>query len=103
MKNRRLHAACLAAVALFAAAPADATAETRTVAVRELKTASLLDGAFEFQLVKIRGYSIDVRIAGKKQKLKLGESFEPESGECKVTFRKISPETRIARFETDCR
>lgn len=74
----------------------------RVLILRERASLQLLEGAFTLELVKIRGYTIDVRIAGEKQKLKRGESFSPEDGECSVTFQKISPETRIARFLTDC-
>ena len=74
----------------------------RTIVLRERATASLLDGAFTFELLKIRGYSVDVRIHGKRRLLKIGQSFSPAGSACSVTFKKISPETRIARFVTDC-
>jgi hypothetical protein len=74
----------------------------RTLVVRERAETSLLDGTFSFRVLKLRGYSIDVRVAGEKRTLKIGESFAPSGGTCSVTFRKISPETRIARFLTDC-
>ena len=76
--------------------------EQRVMILRERKSIGLLDGTFPVQLLKIRGYSIDVRIEGEKRTLKRGESFGPASGACSVTFQKISPETRIARFLTDC-
>ena len=70
--------------------------------LRERASVELLDGALSLELMKIRGYTIDVRIDGQKRKLKRGESFGPASGACSVTFQKVSPETRIARFLTDC-
>lgn len=81
---------------------ADSTAAERVVILRERASVELLDGAFSLELRKIRGYTIDVRIDGKKRKLKRGETFEPENGGCSITFLKVSPETRIARFLTDC-
>ena len=74
----------------------------RTLIVRERATASLLDGAFTFKLLKIRGYGIEIRIDGERRALKLDDTLVPESGDCTVTFEEISPETRIARFLTDC-
>ena len=74
----------------------------RTLVVRERASASLLQGAFTFDVLKLRGYSIDVRIEGERRVLKMGETFSPTGADCQVVFRKISPETRIARFLTDC-
>ena len=79
-----------------------ASDDLRTLVVRERATASLLDGAFSFKLLKIRGYSVDVRINGDRRLLKIGQSFSPDQADCTVVFTKISPETRIARFKTDC-
>ena len=74
----------------------------RVLPVRERATASLQDGALIFKLLKIRGYSIDIRVFGEKRRLNLGQSIMPEDGSCTVVFEEISPETRIARFRTDC-
>lgn len=89
---------------LLAAVPDAAQAETgqRTLVVRERAVGSLLDGAFTFKVLKLRGYSVDVRIDGEKRLLKKGQSFALPDAGCSVTFKKISPETRIARFLTDC-
>ena len=76
--------------------------EQRVMILRERASVELLDGALSLELMKIRGYTIDVRIDGQKRKLKRGETFEPRNGVCSVTFQKISPEARIARFLTDC-
>ncbi len=81
---------------------AGSTAAERVVILRERASVDLLDGALTLELKKIRGYTIDVRIDGKNRKLKRGETFSPDSGVCSVTFLKVSPETRIARFLTDC-
>ena len=75
----------------------------RTLVVRERNSATLMDGAFAFTVLKIRGYSIDIRIAGERRTLKIGQSFQPAGGDCSVLFEENSPETRIARFLTDCR
>lgn len=74
----------------------------RTLVVREKATASLIDDSFSFRVMKLKGYSIDIMLAGGKRKLKLGDSFGPKDGACTVVFEEISPETRIARFQTDC-
>lgn len=74
----------------------------RTLVVRERTTAALIDDTFSFRVMKLKGYSVDIMLAGKKRKLKLGESFGPADASCIVTFEEISPETRIARFRTDC-
>lgn len=74
----------------------------RTIVVRERATASFLNDTFTFKVLKIRGYTIDVKISGKKQALKIGQSISPISAECSVTFKDIAIETRIARFTTDC-
>lgn len=81
---------------------AGSTAAERVVILRERTSVELLDGALSLELRKIRGYTIDVRIDGKKRKLKRGETFSPDGGVCSVRFLKVSPETRIARFLTDC-
>lgn len=85
-------------------APAFATPDTgqRVVTLREQASVELLDGGFSLELLKIRGYMINVRVNGHKRKLKRGDSVSPQGAECTVTFQKISPETRIARFLTDC-
>lgn len=90
------------AISLAMLAPAMSDTDQRVVILRERTSVQLLDGTFSLELLKIRGYMIDVRIQGEKRKLKQGESFSPESGECTVTFQKVSPETPIARFRTDC-
>lgn len=79
-----------------------ADAEQRTIVVRERATASLLNGAFAFKVLKIRGYSIEIKIFGEKRVLKIGQSIAPESAECSVVFKEIATETRLARFSTDC-
>ena len=89
-------------LAILAALPLRATAEERTLVVRERNTANLLDGAFSFRVLKLRGYSIDIRVGDERRVLKIGQAFSAPNGACTVTFRKISPETRIARFRTDC-
>jgi hypothetical protein len=81
---------------------AAANPDLRVLAVRERAEAVLQDGAFNFRVLKIRGYSIDVRIGGERRKLKLGQSFAPDAAGCTLIFTKVSPETRIARFATDC-
>ena len=85
-----------------AAGTAHADEGYRTVVVREKAEASLMDGAFTFKLLKMRGYSVDIRVAGEKRVLKIGDRFTPGSGSCEVIFEENSPETRIARFATDC-
>lgn len=85
-----------------AGAVAGAAAEGRVLPVRERATAPLLDESFTFKVIKLQGYSVDVRINGEKRRLKLGEAFSPPGADCLVTFEEISPETRIARFRTDC-
>ena len=74
----------------------------RTLVVRERATATLIDETFDFRVMKLKGYSIDIMLAGQKRKLKLGESFGPKDQSCTVIFEEISPETRIARFQTNC-
>jgi hypothetical protein len=80
-----------------------AVAGERPLVVREGAAAQFSDGIAPFTVLKIRGYSIDVRMSGERRALKLGQSFSPEGADCTVVFKKISPETRIARFVTDCR
>lgn len=80
----------------------EAHADDRILVVRERAEASLLGGDFTFKLLKIRGYSVDVRISGEKRMLKFGQAFSPPDTDCSITFDEISPETRIARFVTDC-
>ena len=96
----RFCAPLIAALAALTAAPSGA--EERTLVIRERTTATLLDGAFSIKVWKIQGYSIDVRINGEKQLLRIGQSVSPDGADCTVRFKKISPETRIARFTTDC-
>jgi hypothetical protein len=95
---------CLLLVVLFLADPSfsHADAEQRTIVVRERATASLLNGTFLFKVLKIRGYSIEVKIFGEKRVLKIGQSIAPKSAECSVVFNEIAIETRIARFSTNC-
>ena len=52
--------------------------------------------------MKLKGYFVDIMLAGERRRLKLGDSFGPPDGSCTVIFHEISPETRIARFFTDC-
>ncbi len=75
----------------------------RTLVVRERATATLAENTLSFRVMKLRGYSIDIMLAGVKQSLKLGDSFASADAACTVVFHEISPETRIARFRTDCR
>ena len=100
--HRKLLPVLLAISTMTHAAAAYADTEQRVVILRERATLQLLDGDFAIQLVKIRGYTVDVRIDGEKRTLKRGQTFGPANGACSVTFVKISPETRIARFLTDC-
>lgn len=92
-------------VGFHVAEPSIARADTqqRTIVVREWATTSFLNGTFIFKVLKIRGYTIDVKIYGKKQVLKIGQSISPENADCSVTFEEIATETRIARFTTNCR
>ena len=93
----------LAVIATIAGVASGAVAaEQRTIVVHEGATTTLAGGAAELKVVKLNGYSIDVRINGEKRRMKLGEGFTPEGADCAVTFKKISPETEIARFQTDC-
>lgn len=91
-------------VGFIFAAPSFTYADTqqRTIVVRERATASLLDGTFTLKVVKIKGYTIDVKVDGKKQALKIGQSVSPPTSDCSVTFVEIATETRIARFTTNC-
>ncbi len=75
----------------------------RTLVVRERASATLAENTLSFRVMKLRGYSIDIMLAGVKQTLKLGDSFTSADAACTVVFHEISPETRIARFRTDCR
>lgn len=100
--QRKLLAVLFAISTMTHAAAAYADTEQRVVILRERATLQLLDGAFTIQLLKIRGYTVDVRLDGEKRTLKRGQTFGPDNGACSVTFQKISPETRIARFLTDC-
>ena len=88
--------------AVSAAAPALADPNSRTLVLRERTTATLLDGGFAFKLLKIRGYTVDVRIDGERRKLKIGDQFPAGDADCSVVFEEILPETRIAHFQTDC-
>jgi hypothetical protein len=80
----------------------DAEIKHRTIVVRERNSAELLDGAFVFKVLKLRGYTIEVKFLGQKQSLKIGESLSSPNGDCNVTFDEIATETRLARFSTDC-
>ena len=82
--------------------PAFADPNSRTLVLRERVTATLLDGDFAFKLLKIRGYTVDVRIDGERRKLKIGEQFRAGNADCSVVFEEVLPETRIAHFQTDC-
>ena len=87
---------------IAASSLAHASTEYRTVVVRERGIASLLNGAFVFKLLKIKGYSIEVRALGRKRVLKIGQSFSPKEEDCSIIFEEIATETRIARFKTNC-
>ena len=91
------------AAAMTGAGAFAAEGEFRTMVVRERATATLAENALAFRVMKLRGYSIDIMLAGEKRTLKLGEAFGPAGAACTVIFHEISPETRIARFRTDCR
>lgn len=95
--------ALLAVAATFGPVP-DARADEglRVLPVRERAEAVFANPALTFRLLKIRGYSVDVRMGGERRKLKLGQSFAPDDAGCTLIFEEISPETRIARFATDC-
>ena len=99
----RLRYLFLMAPVLLTAGAAASEDGFRTLVVRERATASLMDASFSFRVMKLRGYSIDIMLAGEKRKLKLGDEFGPETDDCRVIFHEISPETRIARFQTNCR
>jgi len=92
------------AVSLILTAPlAAADPNQRTIVLRERASTTLLYGSFSFKLMKMRGYSIDIKIAdAPKRTLKLGQSFTPPKSTCSITFEENSPETRLARFKTDC-
>ncbi|MEM1164312.1 MAG: hypothetical protein AAGJ28_25580 [Pseudomonadota bacterium] len=99
---RAVFLALLIMTAVPVTVPASNT-DQRVLVVREKAEASLMDGAFSFRLLKIKGYSVDIRVTGEKRRtLKIGQSFGPASDDCRIVFKKISPETRIARFLTDC-
>ena len=102
MTSRQIILPCLITLTLFPAVIANATTSERVLAVREGKTASINDGARNFTLLKIRGYSVDVRVEDVRHKLKIGETVPLGDATCSVRFQKVSPETRIARFRTDC-
>ena len=76
--------------------------EQRTIVVRERATASLLNGEFSFKVLKIKGYSIEIKVGGEKRVLKIGQSISPTDANCSVIFEEIATETRIARFITNC-
>ena len=106
MKNKELLSVPLRMVfvTVLAIQPHLAQADTqeRIFVVRERASASLLDGAFEFKVLKLRGYTIEIKAFGEKRSLKIGESFSSKDMECTVTFKEIATETRLARFATDC-
>ncbi len=79
-----------------------ADTDERTIVVRERTEASLLDGQFIFKLLRINGYSIDIKVGGESKRLIVGQSFAPETAECSVMFEEIATETRLARFLTNC-
>jgi len=87
---------------LVPASFAQAEPEPRVFVVRERATASLLGGELTFRVLKIRGYTIDVKAFGKKRMLKIGDTLSAQSADCLVTFQEIAAETRLARFTTDC-
>ncbi|WP_222435013.1 hypothetical protein [Falsiphaeobacter marinintestinus] len=88
---------------LFAVSPAaHAGTETRTLVVREGATASLLNGAFTFKVLKLNGYSIRVKVADQILVLKTDQSFAPTDTGCTVVFEEVATETRLARFLTNC-
>lgn len=93
-----------ALLGLLIAGPTALCAEEnhRTIIVRERAVASLLDGGYQFKLLKIKGYSVEIKAAGEKLVLQVGQSFSPLDAECQVVFEEIATETRIARFRTDC-
>ncbi len=72
------------------------------IVVRERASASLLEGTFTFKVLKLRGYTIEVKVLGEKRLLKIGDSMSPEGAACSVTFEEIATETRLARFSTNC-
>ncbi len=98
---KSLPTACLI-IALGMSGVMAETSKERTIIVRERNTASVLDGAFSFKLLKMKGYSVDIRVDGTKRTLKFGDAITPPGTDCTVVFHEISPETRIARFLTDC-
>ncbi len=105
LKPVNRYAPLLLAIPLLTPIHAVSKPDQRVVILRERAAIELHNqhnGALTLELLKIRGYRIDVRIDGKKRTLKRGESFSSVGGECSVTFQKVSPETPIARFLTDC-
>ena len=90
------------AILLTQTSVTDAETERRIFVVREGASASLLDDKFDFKVLKLRGYNIEVKVLGEKRALKIGESLSPENSACSVTFEEIATETRLARFTTDC-
>ncbi|MEM7400183.1 MAG: hypothetical protein AAF354_14845 [Pseudomonadota bacterium] len=100
-RTRPLSTAIIAVI-LIALSAAPSVAEDRTIVLRERAVASVLDGAFTFKLMKIMGYTIRVKIAGENRIVKIGQPLTPDGAACSVVFEEISPETRIARFNTDC-
>lgn len=89
-------------IAAYAASALATEDGFRTIVVREKTSALLINDSFTFRVIKLKGYSIDIKLAGERRTLKLGESFGPADASCVVRFEEISPETRIARFLTDC-
>ena len=91
-------------LAVLLVIPATAFPDTtrRIVILREGASRTLDNGKLTLELLKIRGYTVDIRFQGDKQKLKRGDSLRVAGSGCSVTFQKVSPETRIARFLTDC-
>ncbi len=94
----------LSGLTCLAAAPIPVAADEghRILVVRERATASLINDTFTFRVMKLKGYSVDIMLAGKKRTLKLGDGFGPADSACAVIFEEVSPETRIARFKTNC-
>lgn len=98
---RRVSFLLLTALLLITAA-ATADAAKRVVILREGASLTLDNGNLSVELLKIRGYTVDIRARNAKQRLKLGDTVTAAGSGCSVTFQKVSPETRIARFLTDC-
>lgn len=98
----RLRALLIVCCLVGPAHAASDDAAWRVLVVRERATTELLDGTFSLKVLKLMGYSVRVRVDDEVRTLKLGARVAPAGAQCEVVFEEISPETRIARFATNC-